>query len=62
MARRLDEAERQSGAAMASHALARQGSEFCLDCGDRILAGRRFAVPSATRCAFCQRQYEGMGR
>jgi DksA/TraR C4-type zinc finger protein len=30
----------------------------CGDCGGAILASRLKAVPSATRCTSCQREYE----
>lgn len=30
----------------------------CSDCGDRIAAGRLKALPDATRCVACQREFE----
>ena len=31
---------------------------LCGDCGDRIAGGRLKAVPDATRCVSCQREFE----
>lgn len=33
----------------------------CVDCGDRILAGRLKALPEAERCVSCQRELESLG-
>ena len=41
---------------------ARQGSEFCADCGGRISEARRRAMPQATRCIGCQETAEDGGR
>ena len=30
----------------------------CIDCGDPIGAKRKQALPSATRCVNCQKEYE----
>lgn len=34
------------------------GREFCGDCGDRIPAARRRAVPACTLCTSCQEYLE----
>ncbi len=39
--------------------LRRQGSEFCIDCGDPIPEARRKANPNANRCIGCQEIFEG---
>ncbi len=62
MARRAEEAERNAVIEQSRIPLHRQGSEFCVDCGDEILQARRLAIPSAERCLFCQTQFEGVGR
>ncbi len=56
--RRVEELERHAQTQKSVMTLKRQGSEFCGDCGEPILAARREALPSARRCAFCQTQFE----
>jgi phage/conjugal plasmid C-4 type zinc finger TraR family protein len=61
-ARAIEEATRRNATAAAIATLQRQGSEYCIDCGDRILEARREALPSAERCIDCQINFEGVGR
>lgn len=42
-------AEQQRAAALDA-----EGASQCIDCGEQIPAGRRAALPSATRCVNCQ--------
>jgi phage/conjugal plasmid C-4 type zinc finger TraR family protein len=58
-ARGLEEMARRNAIKAAIAPLHRQGSEFCVDCGDRIQDARRQALPSADRCIDCQTNYDG---
>jgi RNA polymerase-binding transcription factor DksA len=58
----LEEAEKRNGIFHATAPLRRQGSEFCIDCGDRIMKARRKALPSAERCIECEENLNGVGR
>lgn len=48
------EQEREAKIAAASAALRGPGTMECEDCGNDIARERRIALPSATRCIFCQ--------
>jgi phage/conjugal plasmid C-4 type zinc finger TraR family protein len=58
MAREIEERARANAIRLQSSHLARQGREFCVDCGERISDSRRAALPSARRCAVCQGLHE----
>lgn len=50
----LEIAQRERAIAAVRAKLKGDGSDDCADCGEPIPAGRRQAVPSATRCIACQ--------
>jgi RNA polymerase-binding transcription factor DksA len=56
--RRVEEQERYAQTQKSVMTLKRQGSEYCIDCGEVIPQARRDALPSAQRCAFDQTQFE----
>ena len=53
-----EQAERDNALAHFANGLKRQGTEFCIGCGDLIAEPRRKAIPSATRCVDCQDVFE----
>jgi len=40
----------------------KRAHDFCLDCGELIEAVRLRAIPTASRCAFCQTEHERIER
>lgn len=64
LAEALAERERAAGVARVAAALAKPGAADCWDCGDRLSAARRAALPSAVRCTACQerRDFAALGR
>lgn len=48
------ERERLAGIDRARRALATAGTDFCVECDERIDTRRRTAMPNARRCARCQ--------
>lgn len=52
------DAERDRQIQRAQAKLALEGEEYCAECGEEIPAGRRAALPSATRCLPCQTAFE----
>ncbi|MDR6102778.1 phage/conjugal plasmid C-4 type zinc finger TraR family protein [Agrobacterium larrymoorei] len=52
------EQEREATISAASRSLRGQGTIQCEDCPNDIPLERRIALPSATRCIFCQTLFE----
>ncbi len=52
------EQEREAKIAAVSRSLRGPGTPECEDCGNDIARERRIAIPSATRCVFCQSMHE----
>lgn len=53
---------RAVGIARAAEALAAEGADICIGCGDEIEPSRRAALPSACRCIDCQTRVERRDR
>lgn len=56
------ERERDAGLAAVRSLLEGDGADECIDCGVTIPEDRRKALPSASRCASCQGDFEKAGR
>lgn len=56
------EQEREATIAAASQSLRGPGTVQCEDCSNDIARERRIALPSATRCIFCQTLFERNSR
>ncbi|MBU6167210.1 MAG: TraR/DksA C4-type zinc finger protein [Alphaproteobacteria bacterium] len=54
----LIERTRADGIARVTDALAAEGADLCIGCGDAIEPTRRAALPSARRCIECQTRVE----
>lgn len=54
------EAMRQQKYAARRHV--QRANDFCIDCGELIEASRLFAVPTASRCMYCQSEHERIER
>ncbi len=49
----------ENGIDFARSQLRGQGTEYCLDCGEKIPDARRKALPSVTYCIQCQSDRDG---
>ncbi|MDQ1196522.1 TraR/DksA C4-type zinc finger protein [Agrobacterium sp. SORGH_AS 787] len=56
------EQEREASISAVSRSLRAPGTPECEDCGNDIARERRIALPSATRCIFCQTLFERNSR
>ena len=54
----LTETERSEGVRRVQAALAEEGADECIGCGEPIEPARRAALPSARRCTGCQERVE----